>query len=75
MNPAVTWYLKDTSKFSPNEYLEICYSMLSVCDVVIVLPDSQDSYGTNCEINYAKQEGKRIYVLDKSDNLHILYHD
>lgn len=75
MNPAIVWHLKDTSKFNPDEYLEICYSMLSACDVVIVLPDSQGSYGTNCEINYAKQEEKRIYVLDKSDNLHILYHD
>lgn len=73
MNPAVTWHLKDTSKFKPDEYLEICYSMISLCDIVVVLPDSQDSYGTNCEMNYAIRTGKSVYLLDNSDNLHILY--
>lgn len=43
-----------------NEYLQICISMLSVCDVIVMLDNWGNSKGATTEKNYADATGKRI---------------
>lgn len=71
MNPAVLWNLGDPSRFDRNEYLQINYAMIDQCDVLVVLPDFEDSYGTTREIKYAMEIGIPVYYLDKENNFYI----
>lgn len=68
MNPAVMWNLADPSKFDRDQYLEICYSMIDICDTIVVLPEFEDSYGTQKEIAHAEYNNKDVYYLGADDD-------
>ena len=55
MNPAV---LPDG--FDHHEYMQICFSMIDVCDAVYFLSNWRDSKGATMEYNYAFGAGKGI---------------
>jgi len=69
MNPAITWHLLSPSKFNANEYLNISYAMMDVCDIVVVLPDWKTSSGAKKELSYANCIELDIYFLDEEGNL------
>lgn len=71
MNPAVLWNLGNPSGFDKNEYLQINYAMIDQCDVLVVLPDFEGSYGTTREIKHAMEIGIPVYYLDKEYNFYI----
>ena len=53
MNPAV---LPDG--FEHSEYMQICFSMIDVCDAVFFLDNWRDSIGATMERDYAESIGK-----------------
>ena len=55
MNPAV---LPDG--FEHSEYMQICFSMIDVCDAVYFQNNWKDSKGANMEYNYAFEQNKGI---------------
>ncbi len=69
MNPAITWHLLSPSKFNADEYLNISYAMMDVCDIVVVLPDWKTSSGAKKELSYANCIELDIYFLDEDGNL------
>lgn len=69
MNHAILWHLRNISDFSYDEYMEIDFTMLKLCDTVIVLPGYETSKGAKKEINYAQAYGKEIFYLDKKGSI------
>lgn len=61
MNPAIL-----PQGFTHEQYMEICYAMISVCDGIALLPNWEDSKGAILEKNYAICKGKEIYFYDKA---------
>lgn len=55
MNPA-----KMELGFSHEEYLRVCYMMVSVCDVVVLLPGWRGSTGACMEVGYASRNSKVV---------------
>jgi len=55
MNPAIL-----PEGFEPDEYLTVCFSMLSVCDVVYMLSNWKDSRGAKMGHKFAQEIGKKI---------------
>lgn len=51
------------------EYLHICYSMIDVCDGILLLDNWQQSIGAKKEIRYAQQHHKHIWELKKSGKI------
>lgn len=69
MNPAIMWYLKDTTPFSAQDYLHIDFAMMDLCDTVIVLPNFRTSSGAKKEIMYAKIKNMTLYFLQEDGAL------
>lgn len=55
MNPAVL-----EGKFTHDEFMHVCYSMIDVCDGVYFLNNWDDSKGAMLEHIYAIEKGKWI---------------
>ncbi len=72
MNPAVLWHLDKPENFNPKEYLEINYAMIRLCDALIVLPNSEDSHGTACEIKYANKLNIPVYYLGEDYSIYVM---
>lgn len=70
MNPAVLWNLGDPSGFNNDEYLEINFAMIDLCDVLVVLPGFEGSYGTTKEIEHAMSYNIPVYYLDEEYNFY-----
>lgn len=54
---------------SNTRYLQKGLSFLEMCDVMVVLPDSQESFGTNVEIEHADAWNIPTIFLDEEYNL------
>lgn len=59
MNPSVL-----PEGFEQHEYLQICYSMIDVCEGIFMLGNWQDSNGAKMEHEYAIANRKRIIYAD-----------
>ncbi|MDF2889765.1 MAG: hypothetical protein K0R80_132 [Clostridia bacterium] len=59
MNPAIL-----PPGFEHHEYMEICYSMINICDAIALLPNWEDSKGAKMEEAYAKLNTKQIYFYN-----------
>ena len=55
MNPTVL-----PPGFEHHEYVKICFSMLDVCEAVLVLTRWERSKGAKMEVTYAMESGKKI---------------
>lgn len=44
--------------FEYEEYMHICYAMIDVCDIICMLPNSNESKGARLELEYAIKNGK-----------------
>lgn len=60
MNPA-----KLPSGMEQGDYMRICFSMIDCADVVVLLPDWQESAGAQLERAYAEKIGKEVVVADQ----------
>jgi len=60
MNPAVL-----PLGFEHQEYLDICYTMMDACHMIVLLPCCKDSKGSAMEQAYAKELGMPIWTLDE----------
>jgi hypothetical protein len=60
MNPA-----KLPSGMEQGDYMRICFSMIDCADVVVLLPDWQESAGARLERAYAEKIGKEVVVADQ----------
>lgn len=50
-----------------DEYMEHCMLMVRRCDIVVVLPDWEDSKGARAEVAYALAIGKPVKRLTGGD--------
>lgn len=48
-----------------DEYLTICFPMLSLCDAILLLRGWRTSVGACVELGMALALGKRVYEIDK----------
>jgi len=46
--------------FEHDEYMHICYAIIDCCDAVYFLTGWSDSRGSQLEMDYAQNNGKRI---------------
>ena len=69
INPAVLWHLKDTTPFSAQDYLNIDFAMMEVCDTIIVLPNWETSSGAKKEISFAYCIDLEGYFLKENGEL------
>lgn len=53
------------SGLSHDEYLQICFTMIDVCDTIYFLDDWEDSEGAKMEHDYALKEEKEILYQEK----------
>jgi hypothetical protein len=53
--------------FEYEDYMIICFAMLSVCDIIFLLPDWTESPGASREYEQAKRTGMRIEYLTKKE--------
>ena len=60
MNPA-----KLPSGMEDGDYMRICFAMIDCADVVVLLPDWQESAGARLERAYAERIGKEVVVADQ----------
>lgn len=59
MNPAIL-----PLGFEHHEYMQICYSMIAVCEAVVFLHNWSDSVGANMEQDYATRNKKEIFYYE-----------
>ena len=55
-------------KATYDQYMAGDFTLLSVCDAMVVLPGHEKSRGTNMEIDYAKEHGIPMYYLELANN-------
>ena len=68
MNPAVM-----PDGFEYEEYMQICFKMIDICNVVCMLPDWSDSPGAKREREKAKRDRKPVmYLHHKNDKWSIM---
>lgn len=60
LNPAVL-----PAGMSNEEYMTICFAMLSVADMLVLLPDWKDSPGARLERAYAEYVGMEIMTTER----------
>lgn len=48
------------------QYLHICKAMIDICDTVALLPNWKESKGANAELEYAKENNKKIIYLKEN---------
>lgn len=53
---------------SPEDYMQICLTMIDRADVVIFLPDWRGSGGARIEHEYCRYTGKEIRYLEEESN-------
>lgn len=58
MNPAIL-----PAGFSYEEYMQVCFAMINVCDEVHFLPNWTQSPGAIRERSYASATGKAVYYI------------
>lgn len=58
MNPA-----KLGAGFSQDEYMRICYKMISACDIIVFIDGWKRSAGAMLEYKYGKATNKKLYEL------------
>ena len=69
INPAkFNSYLPNTTTWE--QYMEIDYKLLDICDTIYMLNGWENSKGANAELDYAKQNNKM--VVYQSDNENVL---
>lgn len=66
MNPAVLPY-----GFEHHEYMQICFSMIDVCDAVFFLSNWKESTGARMESRYALAAGKGVIFEERTCNSEI----
>lgn len=65
LNPAVL-----PVGMSRADYMSICFPMLSVADMIVMLPDWKQSPGARLELEYARYTGKEIVEIASERKLH-----
>ena len=53
--------------FEYEDYMTVCFAMLSICDVIFMLPDWAESDGAKVEHEQARKTNKRIEHLTEED--------
>ncbi len=66
MNPAVL-----NTGFAYEEYMEVCFSMIDVCDGVYMLSNWNNSPGAKREMAYAIRHNKDVYLETPTDSIRI----
>lgn len=64
LNPADT--IARIKGLNHSEYLHICKAMIDVCEAVAFLPNWKESKGANAELEYAKENNKKIIYLKEN---------
>lgn len=54
----------EPDRFSHDDYLWVCFSMIERSDVVVLLPGWADSKGARAEKSFAQQKRLQVYDLD-----------
>lgn len=47
------------------EYMNMCFALMDMCDVIVLLPGWEKSSGANRELGYAIGKSKRIFIWDE----------
>lgn len=53
------------TQFTHEEYMQVCFKLIDLCDCVYMLKDWQNSAGAKAELAYARATGKKIKFEDK----------
>ena len=53
-----------SDELSYEEYLEICYKLIDIADIIFMVSGWQSSKGANAELTYAKSLGKKVMYQD-----------
>lgn len=64
MNPA-----RLNEGFEWDEYMQICFKMIDICEAVFMLSDWQSSKGAKAEYCYALTHGKTVYFEGAKNGL------
>lgn len=52
-------------QFTHEEYMQVCFKLIDLCECVYMLKGWQNSAGAKSELAYAKATGKKIKFEDK----------
>ena len=73
-SPVVYFHKLSDPKDNYIFWLRKCLAMLDKCDVMVVLEDSESSYGVGVEIDFCEEHGKKIAYAHSEDLTSIVEH-
>ena len=53
-----------TKELSYEQYMQICYRLIDISDIIFMVSGWQSSKGANAELSYAKSLGKKVMYQD-----------
>jgi len=65
VNPHKIFEGVDTTNFKQADYMKRCISYMAMCDVVVTLPNWENSPGATEEVEIARRMGKEIIHYSK----------
>jgi Domain of unknown function (DUF4406) len=71
INPHNIFEGMDVSEYKQKDYMKRCISYMAMCDVVVTLPNWENSEGATEEVDIARRMGKEIIHYSKIASVNV----